>query len=127
MQVVGWLCILGVSLVILDLVRLLPLLPEHWWRPEQPPALDPQGGMTFDLRMMTVDSGLAWLGGWGYLAALIWIPTAIVRAVRARSRGMITAPRERIVFVTLCLLMTVTWSLVHLTPLRYVSYNILLL
>jgi hypothetical protein len=127
MQVVGWLCVVGVALVIFDLVSLLPHLPEAWWHPEQPPRLDQRGGMTFDLRTMSVDFGLAWLGDWGYLAALIWIPTAVARAVRARPLGLTSTPAERILFVTLCVLMTAASLLVHLTPLRYPSYNILVL
>ena len=127
MQIAGCLCAVGVALVIFDLVRFLPDLPEDWWHPEQPPRVDAQGGMTFDTRAMSVDFGLAWLGDWGYLGALVWIPTALTRAVLAWRRGRGSAASERILFLTLCSLMLATWCLMHLTPLRYPSYNIFVL
>src|SRR6266481_4252244 len=85
-------------------------------------SVDAQGGMTFDTRAMSVDFGLAWLGDWGYLGALVWIPTALTRAVLAWRRGRGSAASERILFLTLCSLMLATWRLMHLTPLRYPSY-----
>jgi len=126
MTVLGWLCVLGIALVIFDLSRLLHDLPGEWWHPEQPPRLD-ESGMHFGLRFMVVDFGLAWIGAWGYLGAFVWLPVTAVKAIRAARRGIATRPAERVLFLTLCLLLAATSALVHLTPLRYPHYNIPLL
>jgi hypothetical protein len=127
MRLVGWLCAFGIALVVFDLLRFLPQLPVHWWQPEQPVRIDVDGGAQFDFRIMHVDFGLAWLGSWGYLAAFVWIPVAIVKAFRARPHGVVTSRGERIIFVLLVALLCATSALVHLTPLRYPDYNVPLL
>ena len=126
MMVLGWLCVFGIGLVIFDLVRLLPDLPDQWWHPEQPPVLD-DSGMHFDLRSMFVDFGLAWIGAWGYIGAFVWLPVAAFKAIRAARRGLATQNAERILFLAQCILLATTSALVHLTPLRYPHYNIPLL
>jgi len=126
MRIVGWLCVLGVTLMIVDFAWCLGTLPEEWWGPEQAVRVDATG-VHFDLRWMAVDFGLAWLGQWGYLAAFIWIPTAVVRFLKARRASQVALPSERILFATLCALMLALTALVHLTPLRYPSYNVIVL
>ncbi len=127
MRLVGWLCAFGIALVLFDLLLLLPRLPGQWWQPEQPLRIDANGGAQFDLRIMNVDFGLAWLGSWGYLAAFVWIPVALVKVFRARQNGVTTSPTERIILVLLVVLLCAISALVHLTPLRYPDYNIPLL
>jgi hypothetical protein len=122
MHVVGWLCALGIGLMIFDLVRFLPELPQHWWSPEKPPQLV-GNGLQFDLRVMRADLGLAWLGQWGYLGALMWLPCASVRVWRATRAGRRASPSERILFATLCVLLVAISGLVHFTPLRYPTFN----
>jgi hypothetical protein len=124
MRIVGWLCLVGVALVIYDLVTFLPWLPEHWWHPEQPPRVVGHG-MQFDLRTMIVDFfGLGWIGSWGYIASFVWIPVAVSRFIRSRQQGRAALPSERIILVALCLLLVAVSLLVHLTPLHYADFNI---
>jgi len=110
-----------------DLLLLLPRLPDQWWQAEQPLRFDASGGAQFDLRIMNVDFGLAWLGSWGYLAAFVWIPIALVRLFRARQHGVPASPTERTILALLIVLLCAVSALVHLTPLRYPDYNIPLL
>jgi hypothetical protein len=95
---------------------------QHWWSPEKPPQLV-GNGLQFDLRVMHADLGLAWLGQWGYLGALMWLPWASVRVWRATRAGRRASPSERILFVTLCVLLVAISGLVHFTPLRYPTFN----
>jgi hypothetical protein len=124
MRIVGWLCAFGTALVIFELGRLLLELPLEWWHPEQGPGLGASG---INLRWMAVDFGLGWIGSWGYIAAFVWVPTAIVKAVRGKRSGVSTTGSERLVFAVVCALLCATSALVHLTPLRYPQYNIPLL
>ena len=126
MRIVGLWCVVSVLLVIFDLVRFLPELPAHWWSPEQPPRMG-ESGMQFDLRVMWVDFGLAWLGSWGYLTAFVWIPVAVIKVVRASRRGLRPATTDWILLGLLATLLCGTSALYHLTPLRYPQYNIPLL
>jgi hypothetical protein len=123
MRMIGWVCLAGSSLVLFDLVVLLPTMPSAWWGPPRP--MGPDG--VWDLRIMFVDFGLGWLGSPGYLGALVWIPLAILSAVRARRRGVVPTLLEWSLFASLAAELILTSCLVHLTPLRYASYNIPLL
>jgi hypothetical protein len=122
MRVVGWLCAFGIALMIYDLVRFLQWMPAEWWTQEQT-ARVPGSGLEIDGRLMWADLGLAWLGQWGYLGSLLWIPAAIVRGVQGSRTGVAALPVERILFTVVCLLLLAITALVHLTPLRYPHYN----
>jgi hypothetical protein len=122
MRVAGWLCALGVALMIIDLLAFLPYLPSVWWLPEGPPQLDGKW-IHFDLRIMHADLGVAWLGQWGYLGSFIWLPWASLRAWHGGKAGRRARPSERILFVTLGTLLVAVSCLRHFTPLRYPNFN----
>jgi hypothetical protein len=122
MRVVGWLCAFGIALMMFDLVRFLQWIPAEWWSQEQT-ARAPGSGLEIAGRVMWADLGLAWLGQWGYLGSLLWIPAAIVWGVRGSRAGVVALPSERILFAVVCLLLIAITALVHLTPLRYPHYN----
>jgi hypothetical protein len=124
LRVIGWVCAAGIALMIFDLVMLLQSLPTEWWTEER--VVEAAGG-GISLRIMWADLGLAWIGQWGYLASLIWVPTAIVRMVRRSRTGAVLLPAERILFVVLCSLLAIITALVHLTPLRYPHYNFIVI
>ena len=126
MTQVGWACAVGIALVLFDLLALLRSLPAAWWFPDAGPQVTPSG-IGFDLRLMEVHFGLAWLGAWGYLVSLLWLPVAVTKLVRARSRTERATTQDRLVILTVALLLGVTTALHHLTPLRYPGYNIPLL
>jgi hypothetical protein len=115
MRVVGWLCALGAALLIYDLVTFLPYLPPDCWYPEQRPPYNATDMHFRLLHVISVDFGLAWIGQWGYLGALVWIPVAIVRGVRGRGRGLRARSGECLLFVLVCTLVVATSALVHLT------------
>src|SRR5262245_15567224 len=121
LKTVGWLCATGVALVILDSALVLPTLPEAWWRPAQPLQVD-TSTMHLDFRMMTHMSLLGWLGGWGYMGGLLWLPIAVTRMVKGWLNGQHANRADLAVLGTLCGLVLGSIALVHLTPLRDVSF-----
>jgi len=127
MTLAGWACLAGVALVIIELMSLLPYLPEHWWRAGEPVRAIP-GGIEIDLRTMNVDfSGIGWLGSWGYMGSFLWIPLAFFRAVEARRRGEVGTRAQRVLLALQCTLLLATLALVRLTPLHYPQYNVFFL
>ncbi len=126
MRLVGWFCLVGVALVVLDIVLFLPHLPARWWHPVQPPFMQGEG-MEFDIRTMCVDFGLAWFGNWGYFVSLFWLPIAALRIYRWRRAGLRLSRGEYIIVTVLPALLVAVSALVRLTPLRYVTMNILVL
>jgi hypothetical protein len=123
MRLAGWLCLLGVTVVVLELVLFLPHLPARWWHPVQPPFMRGEG-MEFDVRAMYVDFGLAWFGSWGYVASFIWLPLALLRVYRGSATGRSPSRGERVILMALPALLVAASALVHLTPLRYATLNI---
>ena len=120
---IGWGCLLGSSLVLVDLLALLPTMPPAWWGPPRPTQFDG----SWDLRVMSVDLGFGWLGSPGYVIAFLWLPVASLRVVRAIVSGFVPSQGEWwIVMLTATELITIS-ALVHLTPLQYASYNVPLL
>jgi hypothetical protein len=104
-------------LLILDMAVQLPYMPEEWWRPE---GAVPGPPGSFDLRMMVICPGMVgWLGLWGYLFALAWMPLAAYRAWRARRSGASLRSYERILLATIPTLIIVIELIHHLTPLKY--------
>lgn len=126
MQLVWCLCVLGIALVLVDLLGLLAELPAHWWQAEQPPQVT-DGGMQFELRGMEADFGLGWLGSWGYMGSFFWLAVAAAKWIRGNRAGLVPDGRDRVMVLVLVALLCAISALVHLTPLRYPSYNIFLL
>jgi len=117
LSVIGWLCVVLVPLVILDMVDSLAYMPEAWWRPAEGTPLSLG---QFDLRMMVICPGFrGWLGGWGYLISLVWMPIAAWRAWRARRAGIGFVPQERILLLLIPTLFLAVQCLLRLTPLGY--------
>jgi len=113
----GWICAVLLPLLIIDMAVQLPYMPEEWWRPAGDVPLLPGH---FDLRTMAICPGLVgWLGGWGYLFSLIWIPLAGFRGWRATRAGVRWQPSERILLVLIPTLIIVVELIQHLTPLKY--------
>ena len=98
MRVAGWLCVAGIACVIIEMVTILPYMPEAWWTP--PELLGLREGQV-DLRGVGVmhPGLLGWLGGWGYLLAFAWFPAAVWRSTQARRRGMVLRSDERVLLV----------------------------
>jgi hypothetical protein len=116
--VLGWFCVLAIPLAIFDMIQMLPEMSEPRW---QPPAegAGVSGGQ-FDLRMMVICPGpLGWLGGWGYLASLVWLPIAGWQAWRGRRAGTPFGFHERVLFTLIPVLVVVVQALLRLTPLRH--------
>ena len=116
MIVVGWLCGLGISLVLADVASILPYLEPEDWNPPVP------GPNEFALDTMIIHCGpIGWVGGWGYLAALLWWPLTAWRFIVGFRSGAHPTVREWIVFISVPLLATALQLLVWLTPLRRAS------
>jgi hypothetical protein len=113
--ILNWICASLLPLVIVEMAMQLRHLPEEWWRPE---GSLPAG--QFDLRMMIICPGpVGWLGGWGYLLTLVWVPLAGYRAWRAIRDGVPFQRRERVLLVLIPTLVVVIELILHLTPLKY--------
>jgi hypothetical protein len=116
--IVGWLCVLAIPLAIVEMVESLRGMPEAWWRP--PADGTAMSSWQFDLRMMVICPGpLGWLGGWGYLISLAWLPIAALHAWRRRSAGVPFGFHERVLLTVVPILIVVVQLLLRLTPLRY--------
>ena len=124
MRIAGWLCVVGAVCVFLSLLGCLRELPAEWWYPQPPPS-------TFgslDLRTIWVDfAGIVWVAQWGYVGALVWLPSMVVRVLRARRLDMRLSATERVQFVTLLSLVVAVSLLRYGTPLRHAHFNIILL
>ncbi len=115
--ILGWFCVLAMPLAIVDMVKSLPEM-ETWWHPPADGAAMSTG--QFDLRMMVICPGpLGWLGGWGYLASLAWLPFAGWQAWRGRRAGIPFEFHERVLVTVIPVLVVVVQLLLRLTPLRY--------
>ncbi len=115
--ILGCVCVVLLPLVILDMAMQLPYMPEQWWQPASEVTL---AAGHFDLRTMVICPGpVGWLGGWGYIFSLIWIPLAGYRTWRAMRIGTPLQPLERILLATIPTLVIVIELGLHLTPLRY--------
>jgi hypothetical protein len=113
----GCLCAALLPLVILEMSIQLPYMPDRLWRPAGSVQL-PLG--QFDLRMMVICPGpIGWLGGWGYLVALVWLPIAAYKAWRAWRQHIPFGSSERVLLVVVPTLLVMIELMFHLTPLRY--------
>ena len=113
--IVGWLCVLGLGLVIVDMIESLAYIPEGWWHPAT--QLTPG---RFDLRTIAICPGFAgWSGAWGYLTSLFWLPFAACRAVHAIRAGGRLRPQERILLTVVPALIGIVQFLLRATPLKY--------
>ena len=118
MRIAGWVCVTGTACVIIEMVTVLPYLPEAWWTP---PALLALREGQFDVRGLGVmhPGLLGWVGAWGYLLAFAWIPIAIWRCTHAWRRGLALRADERILLVLVLALFLAAQGLLRLTPLKY--------
>jgi hypothetical protein len=118
MRFVGWACVVGIACVIIEMVTVLPYLPEHWWIPPDQLRLSPG---QFDLRGMGyMHPGLlGWFGQWGYLASFAWMPLAVWRARQVTRRGTGLTGQERVLLAVVPTLFLITQALLRLTPLKY--------
>ena len=117
LRILGWVCVVGIALVIIEMAASLPHMPELWWTPPEEVHLPPG---QFDLREMFMHPGLlGWVGGWGYLAAFGWIPLALLRAMRAIRNRIPFRSDERMLIVLVPTLFAVVQGLLRLTPLKY--------
>ena len=117
----GWVCAIGSALVLINLLLVLVASPEEWR-----PTAEWQGAD--EVRdLMHADLLLGWFGWWGYAAHIVWAPIAIVRGRQGWRKGLRPTAGERsLVLVDLCSLVGIS-ALVHLTWLRYPSFNVPLL
>jgi hypothetical protein len=115
MHFVGWVCVIGIAFVIVEMVTVLPYLQD-----ERARTASLKEGQC-DLRGMGVmDLGpLGWIGTWGYVTAFAWIPLAIWRASQAGRRGLHLGRQARVLLVLVPTLFLVVQALLRLTPLRY--------
>ncbi len=114
--ILGCTCAALLPLAILDMAMQLPYMPEAWWQPEGKVQLPGQ----FDLRTTIICPGpIGWLGGWGYLLTLVWIPLAAYRVWHASRGGVPFRRSERVLLALIPTLVVVIELMVHLTPLRY--------
>jgi hypothetical protein len=76
---------------------------------------------TLDLRTMTIicPGPIGWLGAWGYMASLVWLPYAGWRAVRARRSGMGFAMHDAIPLLVVAVQIVAVQVLLRSTPLKY--------
>jgi hypothetical protein len=118
MRIAGWLCAAGIACVIIEMATVLPYLAEEYSRPSQNAPLPPG---QFDLPGLGVmhPGLLGWVGAWGYMAAFIWMPLAVWRAIRARRSGVRLQWDDRVVLVLVVALFLAVQLLLRLTPLRY--------
>ncbi len=115
---IGVFCVVGLTLVIVDMAQTLAFLPEHWWRPPDDQAMSP---FQFDLRHMGVicPGPIGWLGAWGYLISWLWLPFATWRAIRGSRSGVRLRPRERVLLTVVPLQILAVQLLLRATPLKY--------
>jgi hypothetical protein len=117
MTIVGWLCVIGIVLLAVDMVETLPFMPEPWWRST---ADVPLTAAQFDLRMMIICPGIVgWLGAWAYLGAFVWIPLAAWRVVRGGRVGISPTRGDRVLLALVPTLVVGVECLLRLTPLHY--------
>ena len=83
-----------------------------------PEALPPG---QFDLRHLaiTCPGPLGWLGGWGYLLALGWLPFALWRTFRGVRSGVRPVFHELSLMVLVVCLIAAVQVLFRGTPLKY--------
>jgi len=116
-SILGWFCVVGSALVIVDMAQSLPFMPEEWWRPASQVQLPPG---RFDLRTMVICPGpIGWSGAWGYLLSLVWLPYAFWRALRAARAGAQLATQDRVLLALVPFLIVVVQVLLRATPLKY--------
>jgi hypothetical protein len=116
-RLIGWFCAAGIALVIIEMVSILPWLPDCWWISPGERVLRPG---EIDLRYGVMHPGLmGWLGAWGYLASWIWFPVSLWRALRAQRRGIPLQSEERVLLALVPSLFCVAEAILRLTPLRY--------
>jgi len=114
MRLAGWLSVLGMAMVIVEMATTLPYMPESWWLPPEGVPLPPGA---FDLRLMEIHPGLlGWLGAWGYLASWVWLPVAVWRLSHSER---FTSPQDRALLILVPLLVLAIQGLLRLTPLKY--------
>ena len=118
--VVGCFCAFGCVLLTIDFLALLHELPSEWWAE---PRVDPTGS-EFDIRWMHVDFFFGWLGWWGYVINLLWLPAAAWKRYQASKSGGVPSRLERALMATNAMLPISISGLVHLTPLKFPSYNV---
>jgi hypothetical protein len=118
MRFAGWVCAVGIACVVLEMAAILPYLREELWTP--PDQLQLRPGQ-FDIRNMGVMHFglLGWFGAWGYMASIVWIPLAAWRGYRARQRGAVFLPEERVLLALVPTLFLIAQALLRLTPLKY--------
>jgi hypothetical protein len=118
MRLLGWACVVGIACVIIEMLTVLPYLPEIWWTPPEQVRLPPG---QVDLRGMGVmhPGLLGWLGTWGHLAAFVWIPLALWRAYQTVRRGTPLESEERVLLALVPTLFVLAEALLRLTPLKY--------
>jgi hypothetical protein len=115
MRLVGWLCVIGIAGVIVELVTILPYMQDEWSARAAQPILGPGH---FDLRMGIISPGpIGWLGMWGYLAAVVWMPLAAWRAFQAKRQGIPLGTSARILLALVPALFLVVQALLRFTPL----------
>jgi len=115
--ILGWVCAALLPLVIIEMALQLLNMPAGWSRPA---ALEPPSPGRFDLRMVVIClSPIGWLGGWGYLLTVVWVPLAAYRAWGAIRGGVSFARQERLLLALVPSLVAVIELIHHLTPLRY--------
>jgi hypothetical protein len=107
----GWICVLLIPLLLIDMLETLPTLPESWW---QPPG-------QWEMRAMFIEYGISgWLGGVAFgLALLAWVPVAASRAWQGKRKGIAFRAQERILLTLVPTLIIAILLLWWLTPLRY--------
>jgi hypothetical protein len=118
MRLVGWACVVGIACVIIEMLTVLPYLPEVWWTPPEQLRLALLG--RFDPRGMGVmhPGLLGWLGIWGHLAAFVWIPLALWRAYQAVRRGVTLESEERVLLALAPILFLLAEALLRLIQRR---------
>ena len=118
MCLAGWLCAIGIACVIIEMVTLLPYLENEY---EAQPAQSDLGQGQVDLRGMGImhPGPLGWLGGWGYLASLAWMPLAAWQAFRAKRQGIALGLHAGVLLVLVPTLFLAAQALLRLTPLKY--------
>jgi hypothetical protein len=105
------------SFVMVDMAVQLPYMPEELWQPESSRVLAPN---EFDLRMMVICPGpVGWLGLWGYLLSLVWLPVAGYFAWRSARAQVPFRRSERVLLMLIPTLIVVVQAVFHLTPLKY--------
>ena len=117
----GWACALGSALILVNLLLVLGTSPEEWRPSAEWQAADEIKGW------MHADLFLGWFGWWGYAGHVVWVPVAVTKGWQAWRRGLRPTTSERgLVLVDVISVVGIS-ALVHLTWLKYPSFNIPLL